>query len=140
MNPLHRERVVTSRGDVLAPDPRSDDLVPPESSSRPVTYTERGGPTGDPWVDARPAIFTLDEGHRLAEWWNEIQSGFIESPRAAVAQADELLGDLIQRVLEALTQERVSLHEAAQDAQLSTEDLRLALRRYRALLDRLLAL
>jgi hypothetical protein len=140
VNPLHRERVVTTRGDVLTPEARGDEAVPPpESSRRPATYTEHGGPTGEPWLDSGPSMLTPDEARALTERWRALQGSFIESPRAAVEQADELLGAMIQRVLQGMSEERASLREALQDAALSTEELRLALRRYRALFDRLLA-
>ena len=84
-------------------------------------------------------MLTADEARALAERWRALQGGFIESPCAAVEQADELLAVMIQRVLQGIAEERASLREALQDAALSTEELRLALRRYRALFDRLLA-
>lgn len=84
-------------------------------------------------------MLTPDEARALTERWRALQGSFIESPRAAVEQADELLGAMIQRVLQGMSEERASLREALQDAALSTEELRLALRRYRALFDRLLA-
>jgi hypothetical protein len=72
--------------------------------------------------------------------WEEIQTGFVDEPRRAVEQADALVADLMQRLADSFSQERKSL-EAQWDRgdDVSTEDLRVALRRYRSFFDRLLS-
>jgi hypothetical protein len=101
-------------------------------------YTERGGPTGEPWI-GEPSAFTPEEARALAERWNAIQGAFIESPRAAVERADALLDEVIQRLLQALSEDRASIRITLEDPSPSTEELRMALRRCRSLFDRLLA-
>jgi hypothetical protein len=137
---MHRERIVTSRGVVVPPEPRGhEEEVPPESVRRPATYTEGGGPTGEPWIE-EPSSFTPEEVRALAERWIAIQGEFIESPRASVERANELLDEVIQRFMQALDEDRASFRLALEDGAGSTEELRMALRRCRSILDRLLAL
>src|SRR3954452_18908004 len=140
---MHRERVVTAR-EVSHVEARSlEDEPPLESVRQPAVYTARGGPTGEPWPERAP-VLTPDEAHELSERWSSIQAGFIEAPRLAVEQADALVTDVIQRVVQTFKEERGALHrlleaEPGSRSEMSTEELRLALRRYRSLLGRLLA-
>jgi hypothetical protein len=73
--------------------------------------------------------------------WTDIQAGFVDEPRRAVQQADALVSDVIQRIGESFTNERAQLERQwDRDGDVSTEDLRQALRRYRAFFSRLLTL
>ena len=59
----------------------------------------------------------------------------------AVKEADELVSQIIQNVTSMFANERTSLeHQWNSGDKVSTEDLRLALRRYRTFFDRLLTL
>ena len=63
-----------------------------------------------------------------------------ESMRQAVERADALVASAIKRLAEIFANERSSLEEQwARGGDASTEDLRVALRRYRAFFDRLLS-
>jgi hypothetical protein len=146
VNPVHRERVVTTRG-TTPPEPRTtNEESPPESIQRelprPEGSRERGLPTpieeSEPWLTERPPAFDPEEAEELSGRWTEIASAFIDSPRIAVAQADELVGEVIERLMKVFNDERAMLHRALEDGSLTTEDLRLALRRYHALFDRVL--
>jgi hypothetical protein len=64
----------------------------------------------------------------------DIQAGFVDEPRQAVEEAGRFVDDLVRQVAEALQAQRGQLAEG------STEDLRLTLRAYRQLVDRLLGL
>ncbi len=68
----------------------------------------------------------------------DIQAGFVDEPRQAVEEAEGFVDELVQRLVQALDAERAKLKGAIDDG--STEDLRLALRGYRAFVDRLLNL
>ncbi|WP_437724192.1 hypothetical protein [Sorangium sp. So ce861] len=142
MSPLHRERMVTAR-ESSQPEARpADEEPPPESRRQPAVYTACGGPTGEPWPERSP-VLTPDEARELSERWSAIQAGFIEAPRLSVEQADALLAEVIQRVAQSFREERGELQRLLDGApgqpEASTEELRLALRRYRSLLGRLLA-
>jgi hypothetical protein len=73
--------------------------------------------------------------------WNNIQTGFVDEPRTSVERADELVAQLMQRLAQSFSEQRSEL-EKQWDAseQISTEELRLALQRYRSFFERLLAI
>jgi hypothetical protein len=71
--------------------------------------------------------------------WADIQASFVDEPRNAVAQADGLVSEIIQRVADTFANERGSLEGRwSRGDDVSTEDLRVALQRYRVFFDRLL--
>jgi hypothetical protein len=106
--------------------------------------TEPNGPPMDPRpaadMDGPPAaLFAPDETQNFRSRWENIQIGFVDEPRQAVQHADELVADAIRRLTEVFARERDKLeHEWDKGDQVSTEDLRVALRRYRTFFDRLL--
>ena len=85
-------------------------------------------------------LFEESEAAALRERWREVQAAFVDEPRRAVEDADSLVADLMHRLAETFASERASL-EAQWDrsGDVSTEDLRIALQRYRSFFDRLLS-
>jgi hypothetical protein len=81
-----------------------------------------------------------DERERFSRLWLEIQASFVDEPRTSVEQADSLVADLMQRLAAGFSNERERL-EGQWDSgnDVGTEDLRVALTRYRSFFDRLLA-
>ena len=72
--------------------------------------------------------------------WEGIQTGFVDEPRRAVQDADALVAELMQRLAETFSEERTRLEgQWDRGDEVSTEDLRVALQRYRAFFNRLLA-
>jgi hypothetical protein len=72
--------------------------------------------------------------------WKDIQAAFVDEPRKAVQDADALVAELMQRLAETFANEREQLESQwAGGADVSTEDLRRGLRRYRSFFERLLA-
>jgi len=81
-----------------------------------------------------------DEATTLRHHWETIQIGFVDEPRRAVEDADSLVAQTMKRVAEVFAEERAKLeHQWSQGQDVSTEDLRVALTRYRSFFDRLLA-
>jgi len=73
------------------------------------------------------------------ERWQRIQSTFVDDPRKSVTEAHQLVGELTQRIVDAFAQERDALERQwSKGADVSTEDLRVSLQRYRAFFSRLL--
>jgi hypothetical protein len=73
--------------------------------------------------------------------WESIQTGFVDDPRVAVQRADELVAAAIKKLAESFAGERAKLEQQwSSGSDVSTEDLRQALRRYRAFFHRLLAI
>lgn len=78
------------------------------------------------------------ESGRLRTRWSEIQGTFVDEPRTAVQQADVLVSDMIGRITRAFADELAALEgqwKAGTDV--STEDLRMVLQRYRSFFNRL---
>jgi hypothetical protein len=85
-------------------------------------------------------LFSPGETDKLRARWNDIQGGFVDEPREAVEHADELVALTIKRLAEVFSDERGKMEgQWDRGGDVSTEDLRLALRRYRSFFDRLLS-
>lgn len=86
-------------------------------------------------------LFSPDEAKDLRARWDGIQTAFVDEPRQAVEQADNLVAAAMKRLAEMFAEERAKL-EAQWDRgdNVSTEDLRVALRRYRSFFNRLLSI
>ena len=75
----------------------------------------------------------------LRRRWDEIQTGFVDEPRRSVEDADMLVAAAMKRLAETFASERAELERQwDQGDNVSTEDLRLVLQRYRAFFGRLL--
>jgi hypothetical protein len=72
--------------------------------------------------------------------WEQIQGSFVDEPRRAVEEADSLVAELMQRLADSFAEERNGLeNQWDRGDEVSTEDLRIALQRYRSFFDRLLS-
>ena len=93
------------------------------------------------WTDAPTPLFVDDELGGYRARWSAIQTGFVDEPRKAVEEADTLVAELMKRLAEVFADERRQLeaHWERKD-QVSTEDLRIAMRRYRSFFERLLSI
>lgn len=72
--------------------------------------------------------------------WSVVQGDFIDEPRKAVTDADSMVGEVLDQLAETFRQQRQSLEQDWADDESTTEDLRIALRRYRTFFERLLSL
>ena len=85
-------------------------------------------------------LFVDNELNEFRARWDKAQMRFVDEPRAAVEQADSLVASVVKRIAEQFAAERAELeHQWDRGDNVSTEDLRQALRRYRSFFDRLLA-
>jgi len=85
-------------------------------------------------------LFSPDEAKEFRGRWDTIQGGFVDEPRRAVQQADSLVAGAMKRLAEVFAEERAQLEgQWDREETVSTEDLRLALRRYRSFFGRLLS-
>jgi hypothetical protein len=95
---------------------------------------------GSKGMNASAPLFPSSELETLRTRWKEIQTAFVDEPRRAVEQADGLVASAMKRLAEVFSEERARLEKQwDQGDSVSTEDLRVALQRYRAFFDRLLA-
>jgi hypothetical protein len=86
-------------------------------------------------------LFSESELGDFRSRWTNVQTGFVDEPRRTVADADKLVASVMQRLAEGFANERSGLEKQwGQGDNVSTEDLRMALQRYRSFFDRLLKL
>jgi len=103
-----------------------------------VDYQSAAG--SQPEEDSAP-LFEQDSLENFRSSWGAIQTGFVDNPGGAVKQADELVAAVMKRLAEVFADERANLEQAwGKGDDVSTEDLRVALRRYRSFFDRLLSI
>jgi hypothetical protein len=84
-------------------------------------------------------LFDDSELQSFRARWEQVQGEFVDEPRESVQKADDLVSDLVERLTSGFAETRSGLEEQwkkGEDA--STEDLRVALTRYRAFFQRLL--
>ncbi len=95
--------------------------------------------SGRPAADAA-LLFATEETERFRSDWSSIQIGFVDEPRKSVEKADQLVARVVQRLAESFTQERSRLEgQWDKGEDVSTEELRVGLQRYRSFFDRLLS-
>lgn len=101
-------------------------------------------------AETNAATNTSPEGHAplfpeseltdLRSRWDNAQGMFVDEPRKAVEEADALVATAVKRIAELFADERAKLEKQwDRGSEVSTEDLRQALRRYRGFFDRLLS-
>jgi hypothetical protein len=85
------------------------------------------------------ALFADDELKSFRSRWEGVQRSFVDEPQGSVQKADALVSDLVERLTAGFAEARTGLEEQwKQGEEASTEDLRVALTRYRAFFQRLL--
>ena len=112
------------------------DLMREQDAQRPASEDV------NPHDESRPsALFARDETEHLRQRWSDVQTRFVDDPKGSVTAADELVATTIRRLTEIFADERNRLEtEWGKNEQVSTEDLRVAFRRYRSFFDRLLSI
>jgi hypothetical protein len=82
---------------------------------------------------ASASLLNREESEHFRTRWNEIQGKFVDEPRSAVEQADELVSEVIELITQMFNNEHRSLEaQWNKGNDVSTEDLRIALQRYRS--------
>src|SRR5208282_1126502 len=103
----------------------------------PEPETLDSAPTGS---ESMP-LFSESEMGDFRSQWSKVQTGFVDEPRRTVEEADKLVAAVMQRLAEGFANERSGLEKQwGRGDNVSTEDLRVALQRYRSFFDRLLKL
>lgn len=110
---------------------RSEDRATAEES----TETETPESTERTW------LFSDKDAEGYRSRWLEVQARFVDAPRESVEAADKLVADVTRQLTSVFADQQQQLEaELQRSGTLSTEDLRLALRRYRTFFDRLLSI
>jgi hypothetical protein len=121
-----------SSGQPLRQDGQTEQLTSPSLAA---ADSDVGG--GD---QPHAPLLADDELQNILLQWKDIQAEFVDEPRKAVQDADALVAELMQRLAQMFATERDQLESRwAGGDEVSTEDLRRGLRRYRSFFERLLA-
>jgi hypothetical protein len=151
-NPLKKEREDLTTADIAQDNrPETNEFEIKEGYPRPKLVQSERSPQNQVPVtatakseqsDAEAApLFPNNELQELRTNWDRIQAGFVDEPRKVVEQADTLVASTMKRLAEVFAQERSRLEQQwDRGDNVSTEDLRLALQRYRSFFHRLLAI
>jgi hypothetical protein len=138
--------------DKLADNPRGQNGAAPDDDNRlptadlTVTDDHHGpdrlddAPVRAADNDAAPGhLFQLGAAERFRVEWQQIQTSFVDDPKDAVQGADRLVADVLQSLADTVTQRKHDLEgQWHGESETATEDLRLALHRYRAFFNQLL--
>jgi hypothetical protein len=136
---------LAERTEASAPDHRTDAEQPEAAADAGDREASAGTESAeraaiDSAEDQHGPLLPDDQSEGFTTRWRDIQTGFVDEPRDSVAQADALVAELMQRLAAVFSEERQQL-EAQWDRgdEVSTEDLRVALTRYRSFFERLLS-
>ena len=117
---------------------RSDKDVPAVPMEKPAT--EKSRPLSRNNEELVP-LFSESAVQNFRERWTTLQTEFVDEPRRSVEQADELVAHVMKDMAATFSDERKKLEQQWEHGdKVSTEDLRLVLRRYRSFFDRLLSI
>jgi len=143
MNEQHEERLDTS--DLAASAGRGRDervgrTADPSLQREEVAVNRSGTVDASPGREQTP-LFPSTQAEEFKSRWTSIQSGFVDEPRRAVEQADSLIAEVMKALASSFSDERQHLEQQwDRGDDVSTEDLRLGLKRYRSFFDRLLSI
>lgn len=116
---------------------QTGDLVR-DDADRPLSRDDSAQGSGN---DERlEPLFDQDREQELRERWHRLQARFVDEPRETVHDADSLVAELLRDLAQGFDQARSKLEgQWSSGEDVSTEDLRLALQRYRSFFERLLS-
>jgi hypothetical protein len=118
----------------------TSDFVATGESAQREHREERGEQIRTAETGGTAALLSQNSAQDLRGGWDRIQAGFVDDPRSSVKQADELVASAMKRLAEGFADQRANLERQWDRGEdVSTEDLRLALQKYRSFFQRLLA-
>ena len=131
-----------SRAEVIEPEDVKAAPVEAEPVEAEVIEDRPAGPSeGEHSADQLEPLFAQDIAADYRHRWSQIQSDFVDDPRRAVRSGDELVAQVMSNLASSFAQERRRVEsQLDQSGEAATENLRVALRRYRSFFERLLEL
>jgi hypothetical protein len=123
-----------------------DERVVPEDATQPTEPTAARDATAPTATTAatvhRPTLlFPETDAAGFRRGWTDVQASFVDEPRRAVQQADQLVAGVMNRLAETFARERANLEQQwDRGVDVTTEDLRIVMQRYRSFFDRLLSI
>ena len=115
---------------------------PTQETKREAREARAEARTPDQAADEKLApLFTPEAANEFRTRWDQVQFSFVDDPKRAVREGDELVAQVMRSLAQSFSQERTRLeHDLGHTDAGSTENLRMALRRYRSFFQRLLSL
>jgi hypothetical protein len=121
-------------------DGRADSEQAGETRKQDGGATQTTTGAGASASEASGSLLPAEMDATFQQRWKEIQTRFVDEPRGAVEDADSLVANLMQQLAEGFAKERERLEgQWGRGEDISTEDLRVALQRYRTFFQRLLS-
>jgi hypothetical protein len=121
-------------GTIITIDPMDETIVSESLMGETITHED---PVNTK-AGSLAALLDREESEHLRARWNEIQGRFVDEPRSAVQQADVLVSEVVEKITLLFANEHSSLEgQWKLGNDVSTEDLRKALQRYRSFFNRL---
>lgn len=129
----------TERRDVDGGGLHQADFQPTDQADFQPTEPARSASATPSESSTGQALFADHELSDMQSRWAEVQAAFVDDPKDSVQRADGLVTDVVDQITSSLSQARSQLEEQwARGEDASTEDLRVALTRYREFFQRLL--
>jgi hypothetical protein len=131
----------TTSGAEPTPNPENEEAAArgPRLVGSEYSGDAKGSDASTTPMEAVP-LFPSNELGEMRNRWDAIQTGFVDEPQKAVREADALVASAMQRLSEVFSNERSKLEQQWNKGDsVSTEDLRLALQRYRSFFHRVLS-
>ena len=140
-----RDRRLTTADMATAADNKRYSVDPVREKSTPIDNKDGRGATPERRAtnnaeEELSPLLSEQEEEEFRSRWNNIQTSFVDEPHRAVEQADELVAQTMQRLAQSFSDQKSNLETQWEKSEkISTEELRMALRRYRSFFDRLLS-
>jgi len=140
MNP--RDAEATQRNLTTADLAAAAESPSPDFSGPQATRASMHRPgTEEPREEELAPLFSRDLAGEFRSRWEAVQSSFVDDPRQAVRQGDELVAQVMKSLAETFATERSKLEsQLGEGDAASTESLRVVFKRYRSFFERLLAI
>jgi hypothetical protein len=123
----------------MSQDLTTADIAGRRAGASPAVDDAAPAPAQTPQVGPPSPLFDDAASDRLRSRWSDAQTAFVDSPQQAVKDADALVAELMQQLADTFARERSGLEEQwARGEDVTTEELRVVLTRYRSFFERLL--
>ena len=129
-------------GEMRQNGPAGQPQLTTDQIANPGAAQQAAPPAGGAGAADTEAAQLLDPKDRdaMTQRWRDIQADFVDQPQKAMQDADALVAGLMQQLAQMFSQERSQLEaQWSRGDEVSTEDLRVSLQRYRAFFERLLS-
>jgi len=133
------DRQVTAKRMAERDDPSTRSTSPDERDRADPPTRPDTPARADQSADRPAALISPERAREFQRRWTEMKGDFVEEPRHAVRQANNLVGEVLDELEELFRVQRGELEHGLDDESATTEDLRLALGKYRSFFDRLLS-